>query len=80
MEEGLAALRRAQEVSREHGSTADVCRSYHNLASGLVQCARYDEADQCAAEGVTHATQTGTTFYGEAITGNRIWGFFRAGR
>ena len=65
VEEGLAALRRAQEVSREHGSTADVCRSYHNLSSALVQCARYDEADQCAADGVAYATETGNTFYGD---------------
>ena len=65
VEEGLAALRRAQEVSRENGSTADICRSYMNLSGALVQCARYDEADQCAADGVAYATETGNTFYGD---------------
>jgi DNA-binding CsgD family transcriptional regulator len=79
-EEGLASLTRSVQLSREYGSTTDVCRSYMNLTDVLIRCGRCDEADYHAQEGIAYALDAGQTSFSIKLTGNRIGALFGAGR
>jgi DNA-binding CsgD family transcriptional regulator/tetratricopeptide (TPR) repeat protein len=79
-DEGVTAHRQALQASRDYGTAVDVCVSYLNMSHDLVVCGRYDEADQVAREGVAYADDTGQAFYSVAISGNRLFALFCAGR
>jgi DNA-binding CsgD family transcriptional regulator/tetratricopeptide (TPR) repeat protein len=79
--EGLAEIERAHVLSRDHGTTDDVCRCYNNHVHSLNLSGRYEEAQQLAVDGIDYAALTGHLHhYGDAITGNRIMALYLAGR
>ena len=81
LDEGLAAVRRARDLSAEFGTAEEVSRSYVNEIHSLYLGARYDEAARIATEGVEYAIQNGHLLhYGEAIAGNAIAALTCAGR
>lgn len=81
VDEALAAMDRAQVLSREHGDAADVCRYYTNLCHILLHAGRFTELERVAAEGMVYAEESGhLRHYGESIMGNLIAGLTSAGR
>ena len=82
VDDGLAAMRRAQELARAYGSTGEVCRTFVNLVHCLCTGGRLDEAERVAVAGLAYAESVGHLRIGggEAITGCRIGALVLAGR
>jgi DNA-binding CsgD family transcriptional regulator len=80
-DEGLATMRRAQELTFRLGSDEEQCRSYTNLTHCLYLSGHYDEAAKAGAEGVEVTIRTGfQRAYGQSILGNWIMAMVCAGR
>jgi DNA-binding CsgD family transcriptional regulator len=82
VDEGLEAMRRAQQLAHANGTTGEVCRTFVNLVHCLFTGGLLEEAERVAVAGLAYAESVGHLRIGggEAITGNRIAALILAGR
>jgi DNA-binding NarL/FixJ family response regulator len=80
VDEGLAAIRRGQQLTARYGDAEEACRAYTNLVHSLYYGARYDEAARVGAEGVDYAVRAGyQRHFAPAIAANWIMALLYAG-
>jgi tetratricopeptide (TPR) repeat protein len=81
IDNGLAALDRADALNRKCGATDEICRAYVNRAHSYYCAARYTEAAEIATEGARFAIDNGRVrLHGQAIVGNGILALTASGR